>query len=42
MMGIGAYVAATQRENTACVYKAYIILMEEGQVADDADPDKQC
>lgn len=40
-MGIGAYVPATQREGPACVYKAYIILMEEGQVADDANPDKQ-
>lgn len=29
-------------EGPACVSEAYIVLMEEGQVADDADPDEQC
>lgn len=28
-------------EGPACTYEAYIVLMEEGQIADDADPDEQ-
>lgn len=43
MWGVGTEgrVAATRREGPAAPTQAHIVLVEEGQVADDTDPDEQ-